>query len=118
MSAKTQTEISAILPASDIYHKCSSREVNEGEFVPEKHFYPRVVNAEVHSLIETFLSMENDRIIARYTNLNPRIKPETLKSVLSYIPSHFQWAGTYKCSILHSVVQNIFKTFKVRIYLM
>ncbi len=94
MRSKTQTETSAILSTNDFHHECSSRMVNEGEFEPEKHFYPRVVNAEVHSLIESFLSLGNDRIIARYTNLNPQIKPEVLKSILSYIPSHFQWAGT------------------------
>lgn len=93
MSSKNQTEISAILPANDFLRECSSRIVHQGEFEPEKHFYPRVVNAEVHSSIETFLSLGNDRIIARYTTTNPRIKPEALKSILSYNPSHFQWAG-------------------------
>lgn len=96
MTSIKHTKISAILPVTDFHHECCSRIVNQGEFEPEKHFYPRVVNAEVHSLIETFLSLGNDRIIARYTNLNPRIKPEILKSILSYSPSHFQWAGIYK----------------------
>lgn len=94
VSTKARTEICAKLPADDFHHECTSRKIGEGEFVPEKHFYPRVVNAEVHSLIETFLSLGNDRIIGRYTNLNPQIKPEILKSILSYSPSHFQWAGT------------------------
>lgn len=93
MSTKAQTELSAMAAANDFHRECCSRKVSEGEFDPVKHFYPRAVNAEIHSLIETFLSMGNDRIVARYTNLNPRVRPEVLKNILSYIPSHFQWAG-------------------------
>ncbi|KAG4079761.1 hypothetical protein HA402_014892 [Bradysia odoriphaga] len=94
MSTKAQTELSTMIAVNDFHRECCSRKVNEGEFDPVKHFYPRAVNAEIHSLIETFLSMGNDRIVARYTNLNPRVKPEVLKNILSYIPSHFQWAGS------------------------
>lgn len=92
VSSNTSPE-NASLPADDFHYECKSRKVGQGEFETDKHFYPRVMNAEVHSLIETFLSLGNDRIVARYTNLNPRIKPDILKKVLSYSPSHFLWAG-------------------------
>ncbi|KAJ6641885.1 hypothetical protein Bhyg_06830, partial [Pseudolycoriella hygida] len=94
LSPKSKNALAAILPDIDFHRECSSREVDQGEFEAEKHFYPRVVNAEVHSLIETFLSLGNDRIVARHTNINPRVKPDVLKSILSYSPSHFQWAGS------------------------
>lgn len=92
ITTKTPIEVPT-LPVDDFHIECEARKVNEGEFEVDKHFYPRVLNAEVHSSIETFLSLSNDRMIARHTNLNPRIKPEILKRILSYSPTHFQWAG-------------------------
>ncbi|CAO3702142.1 unnamed protein product [Rhizopus stolonifer] len=70
------------------------RQVGQGEFESEKHFYPRVLNAQIHPLVQSFFTLGNERIIARYTHLNPRVKPETLKKILSYTPKHFQWAGS------------------------
>ncbi|KAI8981120.1 hypothetical protein BDB01DRAFT_795482 [Pilobolus umbonatus] len=68
--------------------------VSQGEFESDRHFYPRVLNAQIHPLVQSFFTLGNDRIIARYTHLNPQVKPEVLKSILSYSPTHFQWAGS------------------------
>ena len=76
-----------------LHNKGESRQVAQGEFEPEKHFYPRVLNAQIHPLIQSFFTLGNERIIARYTHLNPQVKPEVLKNILSYSPTHFQWAG-------------------------
>jgi hypothetical protein len=84
------------LPGEGSHNKGESRQVSQGEFEPEQHFYPRVLNAQIHPLIQSFFTLGNERIIARYTHLNPQVKPEVLKGILSYTPTHFQWAGRKK----------------------
>ncbi|KAI9257617.1 hypothetical protein BY458DRAFT_460856 [Sporodiniella umbellata] len=68
--------------------------LEQGEFESEQHFYPRVLNAQIHPLVQSFFTLGNERIIARYTHLNPQVKPEVLQKILSYTPKHFQWAGS------------------------
>lgn len=70
--------------------------VELGEFESEQHFYPRVLNAQIHPLVQSFFTLGNERIIARYTHLNPQVNPEKLKEILSYTPKYFQWAGKPK----------------------
>ncbi|OZJ04310.1 hypothetical protein BZG36_03166 [Bifiguratus adelaidae] len=65
-----------------------------GEFESEKHFYPRVLNAQIHPLVQSFFTLGNERIIARYTHLNPLVQPAKLREILSYKPKYFQWAGS------------------------
>jgi hypothetical protein len=67
--------------------------VPPGSFEPRRHFYPRVLNAQIHPLVSYFLRMSNRRIVHRYCHLNPRVEPEYLEQVLAYSPSHFRWAG-------------------------
>ncbi|CDS07008.1 hypothetical protein LRAMOSA09531 [Lichtheimia ramosa] len=74
--------------------KTTARIVSTGDFEPEQHFYPRVLNAQIHPLVQSFLTLGNERIIARYTHLNPSVKAETLRDILSYSPRYFQWAGS------------------------
>ncbi|KAI9318121.1 hypothetical protein BX666DRAFT_1856348 [Dichotomocladium elegans] len=74
--------------------KYVARKITTGDFEPEQHFYPRVLNAQIHPLVQSFLTLGNERIIARYTHLNPQIKHETLRDILSYSPKYFQWAGS------------------------
>ncbi|KAH8556777.1 hypothetical protein BGW37DRAFT_474139 [Umbelopsis sp. PMI_123] len=71
-----------------------AKTVVQGEFESEKHFYPRVLNAQIHPLVQSFFTLGNERIIARYTHLNPQVNPEKLKEILSYNPKYFQWAGS------------------------
>ncbi|KAG9301442.1 hypothetical protein G9A89_018114 [Geosiphon pyriformis] len=65
-----------------------------GEFEAEKHFYPRVLNAIIHPSVASFFQLGNERIITRYTHLNPQVKLEKLTECLSYQPKHFRWAGS------------------------
>jgi hypothetical protein len=88
-------EKAASLSGEGFHHKDESRLISQGEFEPEQHFYPRVLNAQIHPLVQSFFTLGNERIIARYTHLNPQVKAEDLKEILSYAPKHFQWAGKY-----------------------
>ncbi|ORY99208.1 hypothetical protein BCR43DRAFT_471833 [Syncephalastrum racemosum] len=71
-----------------------AKRVSVGEFEPHKHFYPRALNAQIHPLVQSFFTLGNERVIARYTHLNPQVCGDTLREVLSYVPKHFQWAGS------------------------
>lgn len=68
--------------------------VNQGEFEAERHYYPRVLNANIHPLVASFFSLGNKRILARYTHLNPQVNQEVLKNLLAYSPKYFHWAGS------------------------
>ncbi|KAJ3294106.1 hypothetical protein HDU79_011465 [Rhizoclosmatium sp. JEL0117] len=72
----------------------SAKQVGSGEFEAEKHFYPRVLNAHIHPLVSSFLTLGNERILARYTHLNPQVNFDVLKNLLEYKPKYFQWAGS------------------------
>ncbi|KAI8803337.1 hypothetical protein BJ742DRAFT_683234 [Cladochytrium replicatum] len=68
--------------------------IHPGEFEPERHFYPRVLNANIHPLVASFFSLGNERIIARYIHLNPQVNETVLRDLLQYKPKYFQWAGS------------------------
>ena len=68
--------------------------VNPGEFEADNHFYPRVLNAQLHPLVSSFFNLGNKRIVARYTHLNPSVQPEVLMELLNYKPKYFHWAGS------------------------
>eukprot|EP00842_Homolaphlyctis_polyrhiza_P002591 jgi/Hompol1/3332/HPOL_002455-RA len=80
--------------------------VRAGEFEAERHFYPRVLNANIHPLVSSFFSLGNERILARYTHLNPQVNFNVLKELLDYKPKYFQWAGmchaTFYSALLYS----------------
>jgi hypothetical protein len=62
-------------------------------FEPENHWYPRALNATIHSMVSFFFSLNTQRIINRYCHLNPRVKHEFLDEILHYKPKFFLWAG-------------------------
>jgi hypothetical protein len=68
--------------------------IQPGEFEAEKHFYPRVLNANIHPLVSSFFSLGNERILRRYVHLNPQINSDILKALLNYSPKYFYWAGS------------------------
>ncbi|KAF9974650.1 hypothetical protein BGZ73_001873 [Actinomortierella ambigua] len=68
--------------------------VTADHFEPDRHFYPRVLNAQIHPMVGYFFSLGNERIIARYMHLNPQVNEATLRKCLEYRPRHFQWAGS------------------------
>jgi len=69
------------------------RAYRSGEFEPEKHFYPRVLNAQLHPLVRSFLTLGNDRIAERYVHLHPEAEPDAVREALGYRPRHFRWGG-------------------------
>lgn len=68
-------------------------QVTAENFESEKHFYPRVLNAQIHPMVGYFFSLGNERIIARFMHLNPQVNEDVLRKCLNYVPKHFQWAG-------------------------
>ena len=70
------------------------KSVAPGEFAPEKHFYPRVLNAQIHALVRFFLNLSSARIVERFAHLNPRTDKAELTNLLEYQPRYFRWAGT------------------------
>ncbi|MCB9050078.1 MAG: hypothetical protein H6556_11660 [Lewinellaceae bacterium] len=70
-----------------------SQLVSPGQFEPVEHWYAKALNATIHPMISFFLHLTEDRIIKRYCHLHPKVKPEKLKSLLSYKPKYFIWAG-------------------------
>ncbi|KAK3834490.1 MAG: hypothetical protein J3R72DRAFT_372272 [Linnemannia gamsii] len=81
-------------------------QVTGEHFESEKHFYPRVLNAQIHPMVGYFFSLGNERIIARFMHLNPQVNEDVLRKCLDYVPKHFQWAGKFLfsfCSDLFNV---------------
>ncbi|MDP4820824.1 MAG: hypothetical protein NWR67_07445 [Saprospiraceae bacterium] len=68
-------------------------QVDPGTFEPERHWYPKALNATIHPLVHFFLHLEDERIIQRYCHLHPRVKKDDLRKILAYQPKHFFWAG-------------------------
>jgi hypothetical protein len=74
------------------------RAVNPGSFDPAAHSYPRVLNAQMHSMVRYFFSLDPDRIISRFCYLNPQVEESTMRGVLGYAPRYFRWSG---CDLFH-----------------
>jgi hypothetical protein len=72
--------------------------VEPGTFEPERHFYTRVLNAQIHSMVRFFFSLSNDRIVRRYCHLNPTVDADRLAELLGARPHMFRWAG---CDLFH-----------------
>lgn len=67
--------------------------VSPGDFDVNNHFYPRVINAHIHPMVEHFTLMNHDRIINRYCHLHPKTDKEKLAELLKYQPKFFRWSG-------------------------
>eukprot|EP00246_Nothoceros_aenigmaticus_P010361 TRINITY_DN2681_c0_g1_i6.p1 TRINITY_DN2681_c0_g1~~TRINITY_DN2681_c0_g1_i6.p1 ORF type:complete len:591 (-),score=82.34 TRINITY_DN2681_c0_g1_i6:172-1944(-) len=67
--------------------------VEQGTFEPADHFYPRVLNAQIHPLVRSFLCLGNERIAKRYCHLHPEANHGAVVKVLSHNTRYFQWAG-------------------------
>ena len=70
--------------------------VRPDHFEPSQHYYPRVLNAQIHPLVANFMQLGNERIIARYQHLNPTVDVRALRSILNSHSHHFRWAGTWR----------------------
>lgn len=74
-----------------------------GDFEPEKHYYPRVLNAQIHPVVNQLLHLSNDRIIARFAQLYPTANRHVLRELLNYTPEYFKWAGS---DLLHATTSD------------
>ncbi len=72
--------------------------IEPGSFDPQLHFYPRVLNAQIHPMVRFFLSLDGDRIVERYCHLNPKVRPDDLRAMLGFRPRYLHWAG---CDLMH-----------------
>lgn len=68
--------------------------VQPQSFEPHNHWYPKALNAQIHPLIQYFMNMSLDRIVTRYSYLNPGVDESELRKLLQYKSQHMQWAGT------------------------
>ncbi|MCB9915068.1 MAG: hypothetical protein H6828_07955 [Planctomycetes bacterium] len=65
-----------------------------GHFDPERHYYPRALNASLHPLVASFLRMSTARMVSRYCHLHPSTDRATLEEVLGTAPKHLHWSGS------------------------
>jgi hypothetical protein len=68
--------------------------VRPGQFEAAAHYYPRVLNAQIHSQVRYFINMTNERLVQRYCHLHPKVDMQGLRDVLAYEPRYFRWAGS------------------------
>ena len=64
-----------------------------GDFEPSAHFYPRVLNAQLHPLVRHFLNLGNRRIAERYLHLHPEADRAAVDAVLTAPTQQFRWGG-------------------------
>ncbi|KAJ1902947.1 hypothetical protein LPJ81_003325 [Coemansia sp. IMI 209127] len=101
--AKTKTESETELAEKN---QLNGHKVAPGEFEQENHFYPRVLNAQIHPLVASFFDLGNERIIARYVHLRPMVDQNKLRELLSYRPKFFSWAGSDLFNVTTSTGQH------------
>ncbi len=65
-----------------------------GDFEPSEHFYPRVLNAQLHPLVRHFLNLGPKRIAERYAHLHPEADPVHVAQLLACTPKFFRWGGS------------------------
>jgi hypothetical protein len=62
-------------------------------FEVERHYYPRVLNAQIHPLVRYFMDLGNERVSERYCHLHPEVPPHAIREMLDDPPKHFRWGG-------------------------
>jgi hypothetical protein len=67
--------------------------IKPGNFEAEKHYYTKVLNAQIHPLVSYFFNLSKERIINRYCHLHPQVSKKHLIKCIMYRPKHFFWAG-------------------------
>lgn len=76
--------------------------IEPGSFNHHHHWYPRVVNAAIHPMVQYFFSLSNQLIIDRYCHLHPMVKPDRLKAILAYKPVHYAWSGADLINVINA----------------
>ena len=67
--------------------------VEPGMFEPTSHYYPRVLNAQIHPLVRAFLGLGNERIAKRYAHMHPEVRPGAVDALLTTQARWFLWGG-------------------------
>ncbi|MDA3863901.1 MAG: hypothetical protein PF689_08555 [Deltaproteobacteria bacterium] len=67
--------------------------VKPDSYEVENHFYPKVLNANLHPMVRTFMTMSHERIARRYCHLHPTIQYEDVITLLKSKNSLFRWGG-------------------------
>ncbi|MGB0385908.1 MAG: hypothetical protein ACPGWR_13900 [Ardenticatenaceae bacterium] len=68
--------------------------IEPGTFEREQHFYPRVLNAQIHPLVQYFMKLNNDQIAERYCHMHPDVDREAVHQAFSHTPRYFRWGGS------------------------
>ncbi len=63
------------------------------QFEAEDHFYPKALNSQLHAMVSHFFNLDHERIIKRYSHLNPKVDTDVLKKILKSQSKHFFWGG-------------------------
>lgn len=69
------------------------KKIFPGNFEAEQHYYPRVLNAQMHPLVRGFFGLGNERILERYCHLHPEVSREQVTELLRHRPQHMRWSG-------------------------
>lgn len=72
---------------------CSTRIIGPGEFEPERCYYPRVLNAQIHPLVRFFSTLSNERLAERYVHMHPEVQRDAVMATLSRPARYFRWGG-------------------------
>lgn len=64
------------------------------QFEQEDHFYPKALNAQLHAMVSHFFNLDHNRILSRYSHLNPQVDEKALRDLLEYQCKHFFWGGS------------------------
>lgn len=73
--------------------KAEIEHIFPGEFEGQNHWYPKALNATIHPMVNFFLNLSKDRIIARYVHLHPQVNRQKLEEILAYECKYFLWGG-------------------------
>lgn len=73
--------------------------IKPGSFEPTNHYYPKILNANLHTMVKYFFNMSQDRVINRFCHMNPQTDPKVLKEILNYKAKFLPWAG---CDLFHA----------------
>lgn len=87
-----------------------SRLVQPGHFEAKNHFYPRVMNAQIHSLVRYFMDLGNKRIAERYCHLHPEADPQAVRTALERTTRFFRWGGA---DLLHTTTEDGMRSIMV-----
>ncbi|MGE5701933.1 MAG: hypothetical protein ACM32O_05345 [Clostridia bacterium] len=68
--------------------------IRPGDFVARNHFYPRVIDAQAHPVVQDFFHLSSETILSLFCERNPHIDIKALADLLQYQCSYFSWAGT------------------------